>query len=841
MLRVLIGLVLSVSAVAHAAETDSVRYQGRSVAKVIDEFRAAGEPFAYSTSLVSDDLLVLSEPVATEPLAIVGEILEPHDLMLRTEAGVHLVVRTERDQSALATILLQVFSRGIGDHVERPSITVVPGIAAANELSPGAFEFADVKPGRYQITVTAKGFVGTSREVVLAAGKTEFINFSLRKERPEIETITVSASRYEISRDIASSRFLLDQRSIQNMPDLGEDPVRITQRLPGAASTGSSARTHFRGGTDGEIGVMLNGQWLFDPYHIRDYQSVFSAIDSRAISGVEVYTGGFPAQYGDRMSGMVLMKSMELSQKRHTEIGISVFNTSVLTSGAEGDMRWLFSARRGNLDLVIDPRFGKPSYYDVFGEIAFDLTSNSTLSFNALYADDRVKVALEDQLDEAEQVESKTRNAQFWIQLRSRWSDSLTSNTVLSATFYDNLRDGFTSDFDKIVSTVQDDRQIEQIGIRQDWTWNPSESHLLQWGLQAIRSDAIYDYAGSAEYFGLQGLFADVPTTVSRALNATPGGGSFALYVSDRWRLSPRTTFEWGLRWDDQTYTNLFSDAQLSPRFNVLHALNPKTELRLTWGRYHQSQGIQELQIEDGISDFWPAQRSDHIIAGIRRLFGDSYAFRLELFYKDMSRVTPRFENQFNPLGLIPELQPDRIRLEPQSAESAGMEVSLDRNKGPWSWWASYTLSEVTDRIGGRDVARSWDQRHAFQGGLSWSNEKWSGAIAASVHSGWPTSDLSLQQTGVVNSERIYVATPGLRNELQHPTFASLDLRLSRTFDVRRGSLMAFIEVSNLLDRKNVCCIDWDTEDATDGSLMLERGLDYLLPRLPAIGILWEF
>ena len=210
-----------------------------------------------------------------------------------------------------------------------------------------------------------------------------------------IEMIVVSASRYEISRDIASSRFRLDQRSIQTMPDVGEDPIRIVQRLPGAAASGASARSHFRGGSTNEIGIMLNGQWLFDPYHVRDYQSVFSAIDSRAIAGVEVYTGGFPVRYGDRMSGLVLMESMELEEPRHTEIGLSVFNTSFLTSGTEEDRSWLFSARRGNLDLVIDPKFGEPSYYDVFGEFALDLTPNTTLSMNALFADDRVRIVVE--------------------------------------------------------------------------------------------------------------------------------------------------------------------------------------------------------------------------------------------------------------------------------------------------------------------------------------------------------------------------------------------------------------------------------------------------------------
>ena len=78
---------------------------------------------------------------------------------------------------------------------------------------------------------------------------------------PDMETVVVAASRYEISRDLSASRYLLDQRTIQNMPDIGEDPIRVTQRLPGTAASGASAKTHFRGGEENEVGIMLNGQW----------------------------------------------------------------------------------------------------------------------------------------------------------------------------------------------------------------------------------------------------------------------------------------------------------------------------------------------------------------------------------------------------------------------------------------------------------------------------------------------------------------------------------------------------------------------------------------------------
>ncbi|MDH3304377.1 MAG: TonB-dependent receptor [Gammaproteobacteria bacterium] len=662
------------------------------------------------------------------------------------------------------------------------------------------------------------------------------------RAQPDIETVVVAASRYEISRDISTSQFALDRRTIQNMPDVGEDPIRVTQRLPGTAASGASAVAHFRGGEQSEIGIMLNGQWLFDPFHIRDYQNIFSAIDARAIEGVEVYTGGFPVRYGDRMSGLVLMDSLDSEKSRHTEIGLSVFNTSLLSAGTGSDRSWLFSARRGNLDLVIDPKFGQPSYFDVFGEYTFEITADTRLSLNALYADDQVKLVLETDPAEREQVVSDTSNAQFWLRLDSNWSPTLSSSTVLSMVQYSNSRDGYANDPEKLIAAVADSRDVRQYALRQDWVWSPSDRHRTQWGIHVAYGEADYAYAGSAAYFGLQEIYENQPAELSRSLTASPTGGSYALYVSDRWRLSRRAILEWGLRWDDQTYTDLNSDSQLSPRLNMMFRPREDTELRFSVGRYHQSQPVHSLQIEDGITNFWPAQRADHLIVGIKHLTANDTSLRLEAFRKDIRDVRPRFENLYDPLSLMPELAADRVRLDPPRAEARGVELSADRTMNAWSWWATYTWSTVTDRIDGRNVPRSWDQRHALQGGFAWDNEVWSFSAAASVHSGWPRTDLALVEEGRdADGEPIYVAVPGLRNELNHPTFASVDVRVSRKYKVRRGSLLAFIEISNLFNRRNVCCIDWDLDEDALGNAALEFSHDYWLPLLPAIGVLWEF
>jgi outer membrane receptor protein involved in Fe transport len=842
-LRALVAICCLLSAVVQAADGDPLRYQGRAIADVIDEFRDAGMPFAYSTSLVSAALKVLQEPEADEPLAIVEQILKPHRLMVREQAGLFLIVRFDAAGTTAGNILLVVTNKGSERPIAAPDVSIEPRLTISNQLMPGVFEYSGVSAGSYEFDIEALGYEAAHRIVDVWSGETTVVSVSMAAARPEIETVSVSASRYEILRELSASRFELDQRTIQNMPDVGEDPIRATQRLPGAAASGASAKTHFRGGEDSEIGIMLNGHPLFDPFHIRDYQSIFSAIDARAIEGVEVYTGGFPVRFGDRMSGLVLMESLEPLRARHTEIGVSVFNTSALTAGSNADSRWLLSARRGNLDLVIDDKFGKPNYYDIFAEFGFDLSSDTTLSINGLFADDQVELILETDPEELEQITSRTKNAQVWMQLENRWSSELKSKTVLSAVKFKNRRFGSVNDDAKIVGLVRDDREVNEYAFRQDFTFTRSDTHLFRWGIEAAYSAAKYVYQNEAEYFGLSAEFEGRQEPSSVELAADPNGGSYSLYFSDRWRLTPRTLFEWGLRWDDQTYTELVSDAQLSPRASIMHAITPKTEMFMSLGRYHQSQGVNDLQIEDGITNFWPAQQADHLIVGMRTLIQEKYLLRLEAFQKNMRHVRPRFETLYNPLGTIPEILPDRIRLDPSGAESAGLEVSIDSSTGPLNWWLSYTLSRATDRIDGKQQLRSWDQRHAGQGGITWSGDKWDIALAASVHTGWPTTDLEYVQIGVDPAgDPDFAAIPGPRNELRVQTFASLDFRLSRRWKLQRGSLLAFLEVSNLTNRRNQCCNDYDLEvDEDTGEEFLESSLDYWLPLMPAVGILWEF
>lgn len=656
-----------------------------------------------------------------------------------------------------------------------------------------------------------------------------------------ISEIIVAASHYHLVRDMTALPNLIDQRAILQFPDLGDDPLRSVMRLPGAASSGSSARAHLRGATQYETGVVLDGHRLLDPFHVRDYQSLFSAIDVRAVDGVEVYTGGFPVEYGDIAGGLILVDSLEAGLDRHTELGLSVFSTSVLSYGqiADGQADWMFSARRGNLDLVINEDLGEPTYYDVFSKVSVNFSDKTKVSFNGLIIEDAVLVVPASDPDEREESTNDTRNAQIWMTWEQTWNDRLFSRTMASVSDMQSERIASVNDPEKIVGDISDTRDINILRVAQDWSSSIGKSHHLRFGGEFRHLTSGYKYRSNYEYFG---IFRDallLPPSGSSQIVTDIDGDGLAVYLSDRWRINDNVTIDLGVRWDKQTYTDLSDDTQISPRASVRYQLSPASTMRLSWGRFHQSHGIHELQVEDGISNFFPAQRSDHFIVGWEQNFRSDYVLRIEAYQKSEERLRPRFENTLDPFSVVPELEPDRTRVAPDNGTSRGLEVSLEYSPNEsQNWWASYALAEADDEIDGASVPRSWDQRHALQIGAAVRSDRWGFSAAIKAHSGWPKTDVRLIEPPGSPNPFILI---GPRNTTRYDPFVTLDLRLDYRKTFRSGTFSWFFEIANATNRNNSCCVDFDLDPDGNGGFFLDKKEDYWFPILPATGILWEF
>jgi len=655
--------------------------------------------------------------------------------------------------------------------------------------------------------------------------------------RVALEEIVIAASRYSLSADVPNVHTLLTQDEIEGLPRLADDSLKAVHRLPGAASNGLSGLANMRGGEDNETLVVFDGLPLYEPFHLRLLLSPASVLDPRVLSGLDVHAGGFTAQYGDRMSAIIEAQSLRPAADAYYELGLSLFHANALASQrfAAGQGQWLAAFRRSNLDEVadlVDSEIGEPSYSDAFARLDYAFSDQTRGSVHVLLARDRAEMQ---NADETEFADATYRNSYAWATLEHEFSPSADARAIVSYTDVVTERTGEVIEPGLRVGTVSDERKYHVLGLKLDGSY-----HWTRWlhraGLEWRSLSADYSYASAVRFEpGYPG--PDSPGSETLRTSAPrPSGAHIAAYLTSRILVTDRLAAELGLRWDEQTY-GVDADDQWGPRVNLAYELDASTRLRASWGRYQQFQGINELQVEDGVDEFLPAQQADHVILGVERDLPADVALRVEAYRKDYRDLKPRYESLFDPLSLVPELRWDRVRIAPDDARAEGVELLLTRRSpAPWNGWFSYAWSRALDRENGVETRRSWDQTHSVGGGVTWSSSPWQATVAAAYHTGWPTTPIS-----VVNADAPDASLAlGARNSLRYDDYASLDVRVSRDFQLSRGELTVFAEVTNALNRRNPCCTDY-SYDVVDGRLELERDYRHWLPLVPSLGVLWKY
>jgi outer membrane receptor protein involved in Fe transport len=654
-----------------------------------------------------------------------------------------------------------------------------------------------------------------------------------------VEEVVVQTSRYSLALESVATQTFLTQEQVKDMPRLADETLRAIQRLPGTAINGFSSIGPVRGGVPNEAAILLDGLRLYEPFHLKNFLSPVSLLDSRLIEGMDFYSGGFPAVYGDRMSAIIDTTSVHPTQPRYYELGLNLFHASALAAGEidEGRGHFLLSGRRSNIgDLVqfSENDFGEPHYWDAFGRADYRLTDATRAAFDLLVSSDSIDAIKE---KGEQRTNAEYRNVYAWATLDHDWSSSASSRLIASYTDLANDRKGTVDEPGARTGSVSDERMFHVVGLRLENTL-ALDAINHRFGAELRRLWGSYDYA--SELHVEPGFpFPDSPGfDHSFATAPEPEGYEGSVYWDALVHLGSRWTIQGGIRIDSQTYDHSHDAEQWSPRLSVLYELAPGTHLRASWGRFFQSQGIDELQVEDGVDTFYRAQHADHAILSFDHAFDEGVDLRIEAYRKYYREVYPRFENLFDPLVLFPEAEFDRVRIDAQSARASGIEVLVRlRPHGSWSGWLSYAYSRADDRIDERDVPRSWDQRHAVNLGIVWTKGPWNVTLTDSFHTGWPTTLLEISDpTG--NDPQIVLSG---RNRARFDYYNSLDFRVTRTFVLERGALDVFVEANNALSRENQCCVSFDAKRKEDGTLTYTRDVDSWLPLVPSIGVLWRY
>jgi hypothetical protein len=658
-----------------------------------------------------------------------------------------------------------------------------------------------------------------------------------------IDTIDVTASRYGLA-SVGNGRMFLDHRDVQQMPHLADDAVRMLKILPGVSGGDFSAALNIRGGRRDETQLLIDGAEIHDGFHFRDLTGALSVVDTRLVDSIEFTTGGMTAEHGDYMSGVVDMRTRRPQQDDdyRSVVGVSFVSAYGRTGGTFADERgsWLVALRRGYLDVVMkrvqaEDQTILPRYTDLFSAVDYDIGERTRLSGRLLLGADDLRVIEEnDDIDSA----GKGEAGHAWLTLDHEFGDALRVSTTLSGARIRQTRDTAGQD-DERYGDVDADFRFTFADLRQDWSWTLGEHNLLRFGANGGWTDADYDYRLEADIQDARAPNGVV--AIARATDLGVHGSKYGVHAA--WRNSPvdGLTAELGMRRDTYRYPGA-EYSVTAPRVNVVWRPREAHELRAAWGVIYQPQGIDMLQVEDGVTTYFEPERARNAVLGYSYRFGRGYSARVDVYRKDYSQLRPRFENSLDQMQLVPEGAVDRVRIDAPEAEARGVELTLRREaERGISGWMSAAFARARDRDGDRWVSRLWEQRRTFSFGASWTGAKWNVSLAGLFHDGSPTTRLGSELLDVPGEGSLPVIVPGPRNGARMGDYQRIDLRANRDVSVRGGRLSYYLEVTNLLNRENPCCIERGRREQRGDQMYLVLEQSNWLPMLPSFGIQYEF
>ena len=321
--------------------------------------------------------------------------------------------------------------------------------------------------------------------------------------------------------------------------------------------------------------VLLDGFPLRQIYHLPGYQSPFSLLDEDLIESIDVFTGGFPARYGNRLAGVFDIAAAEAGQAPRTSMGLSFFNARARSAGesADGATEWRAAARFGTLRPVLQYLSvdgGEPGYSDL-SLTATHRAGNLVLAGNFLWATD--EYALDDD-DEQAEIESLTRYS--WLRADYAHSESLTSSVWIGHSSMVIDRVGSVDKPEFAISEVSDHRDTGLWDARANVNWQWNERSRLNAGFEWTQGRANYRYDSAASFAPPLAELYGREESFARSLYLSPEQRRVAAFVSQRWKLGERWTPEVGLR-VQELRVGTMHERTWDPRVGVRWEIRPRT------------------------------------------------------------------------------------------------------------------------------------------------------------------------------------------------------------------------------------------------------------------------
>jgi hypothetical protein len=410
----------------------------------------------------------------------------------------------------------------------------------------GYFSVQDIIPGKYKVRVTMIGYKPYEETFEFFKGKTVRKEFVLTPKNVTTEEVKVTAEREVESKQITISKVNIPVAQIKEIRIGGESDVfRSLQMLPGILTSSQiSSGLYIRGGSPDQNLILLDGSTVYNPTHLFGF---FSTFNSDAIKDVELIKGGYPAEYGSRLSSVLNITQKDGNRNEFGGlVSLGLISSKASLEGPLGKGSWFIGGRRTYIDIVKkfmteDPKNPFPDFgfYDLNGKITQDIGSNDKLYLSGFWSEDNF-----DMPTSGFDMNMFMGNRAGSLRWTHVYGDNFFTNINFSASEYHN---GMNMDMSDYIMKVEN--RIEDYTLKGSSEWFMSDLMTLNSGFEF--TNYIFKYIRN---FSGDSKSSQEGTNQGSRVNLVFRDWLYNFYVQANHKFNDLITFQAGIRaayWDN--------------------------------------------------------------------------------------------------------------------------------------------------------------------------------------------------------------------------------------------------------------------------------------------------
>lgn len=671
----------------------------------------------------------------------------------------------------------------------------------------GYFSIAGIPAGEYTVQISSIGYLKEERKMNFGEKSSVRKDFELQPADIMTREISVEADREVEKRQITVSKINVPVKTIKEIRIGGESDIfRSLQMLPGVLTSSQlSSGLYVRGGSPDQNLVLLDGTTVYNPTHLFGFISTFN---TDAIKDVELIKGGFPAEYGGRLSAVLNATQKDGNKEEVEGIGsVGVITSKLGIEGPIGNGSWFAGGRIFNFALIKqflseDPENPIPDYnfYDLNGRISQSLGENDKLYLSGFMGAD-----LLDFNNSGINMELDVGNRLGVLRWTHIFSDNMFSNVNLSASHYFN---GFF--IDQSGYEIKIDNEIRDYTLKASLEWFNSNQLTTKYGFEMSR----YTFEL------LQNFTGETDSTQSGSsggeVNLKKHDWNYSLYSQMNYQLNDFISLQAGLRGN---YWNLSDIFTISPRAAVRYQFSKDYAIKAAWGIFHQNLRLASMQ-DFSFFDTWlptdksvPSSNAIHYVLTLETSPFEDYDLNFDVYYKSMHNI-----NEVNQNAFEGDQVADVFYI--GDAHSYGFEMFLQKKIGRLTGWAGYAFGYIKSRFdsinGGREFTPKYDRRHDFKIVMQYKiSDSWDIGANFTFQSGQSytgaSSRFQLRLPGQNYGDGKTV--PSERYGLRLPASHQLNINASYSFKTFGLPSRVIMDIYNVYNRRDIWFRYYDTGD----------------------------